>query len=330
MYDKNLFRFNEPVKIGIDVGNYDCKSRHTSTPSSYTSSGMENRMGDSCIYYNGVYYSPSDKRNNQQMDKTKDGYCLIISTFAIAKELLFKIRQTEPRIKNEEVQEVLREIKEIRIGVGLPAGILTSQAEPLKKCYMDAWKNGVEFLYKENGTEFEFNFKLVDCTVFPQDYLAVAYNSELSTPKEYKDYNIIGIGGGTTDVIPVSEGNPRVEKCVSLEKGTTILYSECASKVQLETGKMMDNRIIESVLKGDHTVVDAKREEIIKNYAEAYTKKLVDEIIHLGVSLSDYPTVFIGGGSLLLRDYLESNPEFSKVEFVEDVCANAMFFEALA
>lgn len=330
MYNKASFKFNAPVKIGIDVGNYDCKSRHTSTPSSFIGSGTENLLVDTCIFYNGVFYTPSKDRNNQQTDKTKDNYCLIISTFAIAKELLTKIRIKEPSITSKEVQEVLREIKEISIGVGLPAGLLSSQAEPLRLCYMKNWGNGVEFLYKENGTEFEFNFRLTDCTVFPQDFLPVAYSNELNIPREYKDYNIIGIGGGTTDIIPVSDGNPKVEKCISLEKGTTVLYTECVKKVQQETGKMMDYASVESVLLGNPTIIDAKRKEIIMNCALNYTNKLVDEIIHQGISVSDYPTVFIGGGALLLRKYLEDNSEFGKIEFVEDVCANAMFFEALA
>ena len=330
MYNKAHFNFSQPVKVGIDVGNYDCKTRHTSTPSSFIASGNKNLLFDTCVFYNGVYYTPSKDRNNQQTDKTKDGYCLIISTFAIAKELLTKIRLKEPAITPEEVQEVISGINKITLGVGLPAGILSSQAKPLKDCYMNAWGNGVEFIYEENGTEFLFNFKVTDCKVFPQDFCPVAYNTELNIPKSYRDYNIIGIGGGTTDIIPVSEGNPRVEKCVSLEKGTTVLYAECVKKVQQETGKLMDYSSVESVLLGSPSIIDAKRKKIIIDCAISYTNKLVDEFIHQGLSLSDYPTVFVGGGALLLRKYLEDNSEFGMMEFVENVCANAYFFEALA
>jgi plasmid segregation protein ParM len=39
--------------------------------------------------------------------------------------------------------------------------------------------------------------------------------------------------------------------------------------------------------------------------------------------------VFIGGGALLLRKYLENSEKTGKCVFIEDICANAKGYELL-
>lgn len=315
------------MKQGIDVGNYDTKTRNTTTPSSYKKYQAENIMDEESIYYEGNYYSPTNERNNQQLDKTIDNYCIIISLFAIAKESIFRIRSEHPNYTREDIQNEINKITEISLGIGLPAGHFSALSKKTTGLYSEKMKDGIQFTYRQMNDKFTFNLKLVSCRAFPQDYTGIAFNKTLEVPQNFSEYYIVGIGGGTVDIIPVSNSRPQVEKCVTLEKGTTVMYSEIIKTIQHETGKTMEYGVIESVLLGNPTVIDESRKKRIFEITEAYANKLVDEIAHQGMKLSDYPCVFIGGGALMMKPYLETNPLFVKIEFVMDVRANAAYFE---
>ena len=60
---------------------------------------------------------------------------------------------------------------------------------------------------------------------------------------------------------------------------------------------------------------------------EEMTKTYVDDILgtlrERGLDLKTSCVVFIGGGSLLLRKYLEHSGKIGRCIFVEDICANA-------
>ena len=313
-------------KIGADVGNYDTKSQETTTPSSYKKYKTLNVLDEECIFYNGWYYSPTLERNNQQLDKTENDYCLIMGLFAIAKEIIFEIRKAHDGISSEDLQTEISKVTEIALGVGLPVGHLSSLAKKTVELYYSKMRDGISYIYRCYNKNYEFNFKLVKCDAFAQDYTAVAFNNSLTIPKDFEDYYIVGIGGGTTDVIKVHNSRPVVEQCFSRDLGTTVLYTAIVSVIQQETGKTMDYSTIEAVLLGKNTIIDDSRKERIKEIAKDYSTKLVDELIHSGVKLSDLPTVFIGGGGLMLKENLESNSNIRKAEFVTDVNANAKYF----
>lgn len=311
-------------KAGVDIGNSDTKSQHTSTPSSFRAFETRNLMVDEYVYYKGLYYSPTNERNNQQVDKTKDNYCLIMSLFAVGKEILFQLRQKYPHASDEELQKYIYEIEELNVGTGLPVGFFSNLAEKTRNLFISEWQKGFEFEYYG----FTFKLKLVNCVVLPQDLTAVAWNDTISIVKDFTQYIIIGIGGGTADAIPVVNGVPQVNDCISIKKGSTVMFAEIIKTIQHETAKTMDYSIVEAILLGKPTVVDEARKARIKKLAEEFANKLVDDFIHNGLNFSDNPVVFIGGGALLMRVNLEKNTNFVKVEFVEDVNANAKYYAA--
>lgn len=314
------------IKLGIDIGNYDTKSSNTCSASSYSTYTIKNLMLDEYIYYDGLYYALNNVRDNQQIDKTENNYSLIMTLFAVAKEIIFQIRSKYPNISDEKAQDIINDIDEISLGVGLPAGFLSKYAPKLKQFYFDSWGNGLSFEYMN----FKFSLKLVACEVLPQDFTAVAFNNSISIVKDFSSYIICGIGGGTVDIIPVENSKPEIEKMITLQKGTTVMYAEICKIMQHEIGSNMDYNSIESVLMNRPNVIDDARKKRIKELADEYTTKLIDEIEHQGIKLSDYPTVFIGGGALLLRNSLEDSKRFAKFEFIDDVNANAKYFTAFA
>lgn len=310
------------INIGIDVGNYDTKTQHTTIPSSYRQYTARNLMSEEYICYKGLYYTPTKERNNQQLDKTENNYCLIVSLFAIAKEILYTITHATPGLPEEEIQAHIDEYTELGLGIGLPAGYYSSLANDTVDFYLKNWEKGVTFEYNQ----YHFHLALVKCCAFPQDFTAVAWNENIDTVKRFNDYYIIGIGGGTADVIPVSDGKPSVEKCETIPRGSTVMYAEIIKTIQHETGRTMDYSAIENVLRERPNIIDDARKKRVFEIAQEFVNKLVDEFVHLGLLLSDYPCVFIGGGALMMRKYLEANPLFAKTEFVKDVNANAKYY----
>lgn len=314
------------AKIGIDVGNYDTKTQHTTVPSSFKSYDQKNLMVEEYVYYNNMYYTPTKERNNQQLDKTVNGYCLVMSLFAIAKEMIFQIRQNNPGISDSDVQKEINKYDEVKLGIGAPVGFYSSIADKTVDYYNKHWKKGFSFTYMTANTCYEFNLRLSSCAAFPQDFASVAFNDTIKTAKNFRAYYIFGIGGGTADVIPVDGGVPQIDKCRTIEKGSTVMYEEIIKTIQHETGRTMDYTSVEDVLLNRPTLIDEQRKSRIKAIAADFVNKLVDDFVHMGLRLSDFPSVFVGGGALLMREHLANNPAFVMTEFVEDVNANAKYY----
>lgn len=314
----------EIVKIGMDVGNYDAKTQNTSIPSSYKAYSSKPQMVDNLVFYDGMYYTTTKERNNQQFDKTENNYCLIVTLFGIAGEILWKIRHQHPEYTDAQIQEEISKIKEIKLGVGLPVGYFSSQSTNLVNFYMNNWGNGFEFTYGD----FSFNLKLNKCVAYPQDLSAVIYNDECEIARDFPTYYVIGIGGGTVDIIPVSQGQPEIEKIITIEKGTTVMYSHIIKSMQMETGHTMEYTTIEDVLLGKNTIIDDRRKNRIGQLAAEFISKLVDDMSHAKLKLMDVPCVFVGGGALMMRPALIATNQFVKYEFIEDVNVNAKFYAA--
>lgn len=319
------------IKFGVDVGNFDTKSQHTIMPSSFRTSSSGNRLAGENLFYNGTYYIPTMERNNQQKDKTVNDYCIIMTLFSIAKEAIYQIteqyrNETGKDPVPEEIQKKINQYDTFRLGVGLPVGYFASNAAKTAECYKSHFSKGFTFTYNQ----YEFHLKMEECNVFPQDFVAVAYNEDVKIPKEFEEYYIIGIGGGTADIIPVVNGNPVVEDCKTLEMGTTVMYDYIISSIQRETGDTMNYSSIEAILLNKPSIVNESRKSRIKELSAEFINKLVDELVHRGLRLSDYPCVFVGGGALMMKETLEKNPLIVKSEFITDVNINAKFYAAFA
>ena len=60
-----------------------------------------------------------------------------------------------------------------------------------------------------------------------------------------------------------------------------------------------------------------------------YVDDILGTLRERGLDLKTGCVVFIGGGSLLLRKYLEKSDKIGKSIFIEDICANAKGYKLL-
>lgn len=306
--------------IGVDVGNYDTKTTGTKTPNGYDSYNTKPILNDEIMVYNNTYYSPSCRRNPFVLDKRKNDQCLIMTLFGICKEILYTLEINN--IPKKEWQKEVNEITKINIGLGLPPEHIQALGAKTHEYYDQKLKNEIEVIYKE----IKFRFSMNRCAIYPQGIVSVIANDNCSISNEYDTYVIADIGGFTADIIQIDNGAPVYGECISLEFGVNVLFSNIAKRIKTETGTHIDNLMIENILLGKKSILSKETLNIISKETNKHVGRLFDKCREIGIDFKVKPCVFVGGGALLLRSFID-NQSLSKYEFIPDVCSNAKFYE---
>lgn len=311
----------QTIKIGVDVGNYDTKTQQCTIVSGYKKYDKKPEIATKVLFYKGEYYVPDIKvRMPYVADKTKNDQCLILTLFGIAEEMLALAKAENPNA----IQEELNKYDHIKLGIGLPPGHYNALAKTTLNYYNEKLSGAVEFEYRK----YKFSFEVEKIMLFPQDFVAVYKNKDCNIAmKNTKGYYIVGIGGGTVDVVPVVDGQPDVNGCFSLEMGTRVMYGKIISDIQRNTGENLDESLVEDVIRGEDTVLPQDIKDIIIRDSKQHFENIINGCIQQGVKLSLYPVVFFGGGCLLLKDLINESTRI-KSEIIEDVHANAKAYAA--
>lgn len=295
--------------IGIDNGNANTKTVHTVFTSGLTEHDVKPPVGDEVIEYNGKWYTLSGNRSPYLRDKTKNDTCFILTLFGISKEVMEEDKY-EPII-------------DVDLAVGLPPEHYGLQKDKFAK-YFQSFGNTVEYNY--NGTDFIVNINSVN--VYPQAYAAVAQKA--SDLKKYSRTYIIDIGGYTTDVLLLNKGKPDLTCCRSIENGIIKMNNTIKGRVNAAYDMQIEEDHIYDVLTGNITILPDEVVEAIKKEATKHAAMILNELRELGIDLKTSPGIFIGGGALLLEDFIESSDMTVKVEFISDISANALGYSIMA
>lgn len=340
------------LNIGLDIGNSDVKTSLTSTPSGY---GEYNKIpygASEALIYEGVNYVPDIERFPYVRDKTVDEKCFVLSLFGIAKEIVTLV--SKKCNSAEEVQAKIDSVTHINLGVGLPPAHISNLRESLENYYRTNFGNGISFSYmteetrkkKSNeiltyaGTYHFNNLKLNVLGVYPQDLAAALIAPSLQKKKDDENYftnrysvsgyYAIDIGGFTVDVVPIINKRPRVAECVSLEYGVLRLCGEIEKIVNREFDINLSDTQIQNVLIGEQTALSTEVIEAIESVAADWVTKIINQIRRGGLEFNAMPVIFLGGGSVLLKNQIESNKMIKQCEhtFISTVNANACGFKA--
>lgn len=310
---------NSLFLVGIDVGNYDTKSPHTTTPSGYEGPYTEKQLlAQECLYLGGKYYVVTNERLYYMADKTQDERCLVLTLISIAKEILYRIQKETP--DNAEIQERISRIDRIALGAGLPiAHYRKNDVQKLSAYYRKHMENGIDFDF--NG--YHFCFTLAAVQIYPQGGAAAASIGS-SILNDYRTYYIFDIGGYTLDIAQFVEGKPQKDMH-SLELGIITLYDSIIDKIYKDFDMNIDYSLIEDVLSDRPHVLPENVVEVITDMTNRHATKIISALRQSKIAFTSYPSIFVGGGSIVLKKYILNNSQIRKdiVHFVSDTRANA-------
>lgn len=297
------------IIIGVDNGNANTKTQNHNFVSGVTKHDVRPPMATDLIQYEGFFYTLTDKRSVYKRDKTIDENAYILTLFAMAKEIVTRNLYTE-------------DVIQVGLAVGLPPGHFGTGY----KKFMDYFlKNdgAIKFTYNDKP----FRIKILEVMVFPQAYAAIA-----TRPSDLKKYNVtyvIDIGGFTTDVLKLSNGKPDLSVNYSFNRGVITMNNTITNRVNVAFGASLEESQIYAVLFNEPNVVPENIKNFIKEEAEKYAEETIYKLKEEGIDLSLTPAIFVGGGSLLIRPFIEQSTGVAMPEFVESTQANVHGYEAL-
>ena len=293
--------------LAVDHGNYAIKTPTFSFVSGLSEHTVRPPLSDELLEYDDRYWTLSGKRISYMRDKTQDDRFFILTLFAIAKELT-RTGAASP-------------LSQIDLAVGLPPEHYGVLKDRFAKYFRR--NEPIRFSYCDHAYMIVINRVMV----FPQAYAAVIPNSNLVI-KTMRMF-IIDIGGYTTDVLLLRYGKPDLQFCRSLESGIITMNNEIIRKVNSLHDLLIDDEHISSVLSGQDTILSSEVKKTITEATQLHANNILNQLRELQIDLRSNPAVFVGGGSLLLKPFIEKSPLVAKAEFIDSPAANALGYQLL-
>lgn len=298
------------VRIAIDHGNRNIKTVHTVFTTGINESDICPGRGVDYLEYNGKFYVPSNRRIPYQRDKTMDQRFFALTLMGIAKELEL----------NENIEK--GDLIQVQMPIGLPPKHFAELYDKYEKFFRG---NGqmIPFIYKEN----EYHITITDVMAFPQDYAAIMLKH-----KEIREYpKVVGvdIGGFTTDYLMFRSGMEDMEICDSMETGIISLYNRIIARMRSDYDVLLEETDIDSIIQGKKGFYDSKVIHAILQEAESYVTDLLASLRERGIDLKSTLFIFLGGGSILLKELIQNSGVVNHVQFIDDIHANARGYDYL-
>lgn len=298
------------IRVAVDHGNRNMKTCNFIFTTGVSVMDKHPGRDEEYIKYEGKYYVLNEQRIPYQRDKTVDSRFFVLTLFAIAKEL-----ETKPQIQPEDI-----------IQVALPIGLPPKHYAELYDKY--------EKFFRADGKVLEIDYcgKVYHICIkksraFMQDMAALFTLGGRIT----KIPRIVGIdiGGFTTDYLVMRNGKPDRGNCESMEKGVITMYNLILSSVNSEYDILLEESDIDSIIAGNTEYYDVSIVHMVENMVQDFVTDLLGSIRERSVDTKSSYTIFIGGGAVLLKRFLEKSDRLGRYEFIEDLCANAKGYDFL-
>lgn len=291
--------------IAVDHGNKQIKTAHHTFTSGLAESNSPPALGGRAVKYGGKFYSLSEQRIPYMRDKTADNRFLILTLFAVFKEL-------------ETVQGFIKEREEVELLIGLPPAHYGAQ----RKKFVGYFSQWGEIVCRYNNESHTVVFSRINC--YPQAYAAamLQYDELLNSPR----CRIIDIGGFTVDYIQTLNGQPDMGVCGSLENGIITFYNKIIAEVNSSFDMLLEEPDIDAILKKEGSY-PGKISKYVESAAQEFVNDLAHKFRERGVDLRVGKIVFVGGGAVLLRPYIEQSSMYGKASFISEIGANARGYE---
>ena len=311
--------------IGVDVGNSDTKSDNTSVFSGYKTFDVCPTMANEYLYYNGKYYAPTSTRFNYIPDKTVNENMYILTLIAIAKEILYRRDKAFSKGQESAARKYIPDdIITVHLGVGVPPAHHAKLSKKYAEYYKERFKEQVDFSYEN----IDFHIQVKTVRVFTQDYSVVMVFGAKSKyiSQGFRRFAAVDIGGTTVDSVVVND--KVAEKYKSVENGIISMYNEIEAQINTDYGVNLDHQACECILMDQPTIVKDEIKQKVKEITEDWTARIIG-ILRADLDFEAYPTIFIGGGSRMLKPYLLKNETLKNFEFLGNPNANAQAYSRL-
>lgn len=298
------------IRIPVDHGNRNVKTTSLIFTTGLNVLDKKPGRGEEYLMYEGKYYTLSEKRIPYQRDKTKDFRFFILTLFAIAKEI-----HQQKQVRSEDV-----------IQVQLPIGLPPKHFAELYEKYEDYFKgNGQVQELDYCGTKY--HIVIQDTMAFPQDFAVMVTQLE----KLMKIPKVVGIdiGGFTANYLLMRMGSPDMDYCDSLEMGIITMYNQIISDINCEHDVLLEEADIDSIVKGNTQYYDMTIVKAVEDKVQSFVIDLLHSIRERGIDSKTSYVVFIGGGAILLKRFIEKTDRLGQYMFIEDLRANAIGYGIL-
>lgn len=293
--------------ISIDHGNKQIKTVHKTFTSGLCESDSRPPFGRDVLFYNGKYYTLSDQRIPYMRDKTADERFFILTLFAIG----FELRRMLPSEKTVSIQ----------LCVGLPPAHYGTLYRKFEQYFLD--RGILDFQLDEET----FSVHITEAECFPQAYAAAmpVFQKLRQMPKAV----IVDIGGFTADYLQIKYGEVDLSVCDSLENGVIVLYNRIRSKINADFDMLLDESDIDAILMDGTPEYVEPVCQIVREQAQLFIDDLAGKLRERMIDLRSGKTVFVGGGSILLRKQIEACSKIGPALFVDELSANTKGYELL-
>ena len=296
MNDKNI------VIIGLDHGYGNIKTAGTVTPTGITAYESEPVFSGNILKYDGRYFRIGEGHKEFISDKSADEDFYLFTLMAIAKELRTQQLQTAS----------------VYLAVGLPLTWVRMQRDSFKEYLL----RKEEVSYQWNGRQYDI--RIVGCSVYPQGFPALMKYAE-----NMKGVNVLcDIGNGTMNILYLNGKTPIESKCWTEKFGVNQCMIAAKNAVLNDLGVQIDESIIEQVLRTGTADIGEKYLNCIIAAARKDTAEIFSTLRKYEYNPDLMRLTIVGGGGCLVRNF--GTYEAGRVKIIDDVCAAAKGFEALA
>lgn len=195
---------------------------------------------------------------------------------------------------------------QINLAVNIPLNLYKSQQK--KTEFAEYLRNSGQLIVMSvNGKPFTFRIQSI--LLLPEGLGNVYQNMD-----EYRDKRllIVDIGSLNVNYLELSNLVPQYDKMAVSTLGINILRGEIAETLSSKYGTMITDEVVEQIFKEKYLYLDGVKQpeskDIVEKLIENHLQMVLNYAKSRKISFSNTSVVFVGGGSVLLQDFISKLP----------------------